>query len=340
MKALAKPVGILGGGAFGTTLAQLAARAGHRALLWLRNPEALSRMAARRENERYLPGHRLDDAVELTTDLGDVAERCLFVLVAIPSREVRAVARSLGEVVRGDHVLVSATKGLERGTYLRMTEILRQETCCLKIGALSGPNLALEIMRGVPGATVVASRYDEVVRLAVAALRTPAFRVYASRDVLGVELGGAVKNVIAIAGGITRGLGFGDNTLALLISRGLSEMTRLGAHMGADVRTFSGLAGVGDLVVTAFSELSRNHRVGQRLAEGLPLQSILDELGQVAEGVPTAQVVKDWAQETGLDLPICRGVHAILHEGAAPREVLGELMSLHARWEVDNRPLG
>lgn len=337
MKALDKPVGVLGGGAFGTTLAQLAARAGHRSMLWLRDPKAKALIAEGRENSRYLPGHRLEDAVELTTDLAEVADRCLLILLAIPSREFRAVSRNLGDSVRGDHVLISATKGLEQDSYLRMTEILRQETCSLKIGALSGPNLALEIMRGVPAATVVASRYDEVVRLAIAALRTPAFRVYASRDVLGVELGGAVKNVIAIAGGITRGLGYGDNTLSLLISRGLSEMTRLGARMGADPRTFSGLSGVGDLVVTAFSNLSRNHRVGLGLAKGRPIEEILDELGQVAEGVPTAGVVKDWAEETGLDLPICRGVHAILHDKASPREVLGELMALHARWEADNR---
>lgn len=339
MTALARPVGVIGGGAFGTTLAQLAARAGHGSLLWLRDAEAAAHMAETRENARYLPGHRLEDLIELTTDLGEVAERCQLVLVAIPSRELRTVARALGDVVRGDHVLISATKGLEQGTFARMTEILRQETCCLKIGAISGPNLALEIMKGVPGATVVASRYDEVVRLAIGALRTPHFRVYGSRDVLGVELGGAVKNVIAIAGGITRGLGFGDNTLSMLVSRGLSEMTRLGISMGADPQTFAGLSGMGDLVVTAFSPLSRNHRVGRRLAEGKPLDDILEELGQVAEGVPTSRVVRDWADDRGLDLPICCGVHAILNEGAAPRDVLAELMSLHARWEADNRPI-
>lgn len=339
MKALARPVGVLGGGAFGTTLAQLAARAGHRALLWMRDEAAAAAIASSRENPRYLPGHRLEDAVEPVTDLRELADRCQLLVLAIPSKSFRSVARALGDVVRGDHVLLSATKGLERGTTLRMTELLRQETCCLKIGALSGPNLALEVMRGVPGATVVASRFDEVVELAAAALRTPAFRVYASRDVLGVELGGAVKNVIAIAGGVTRGLGYGDNTLSLLITRGLSEMTRLGTRMGADVRTFSGMSGVGDLVVTAFSELSRNHRVGRRLADGTPLETILTELGQVAEGVATAQVVVEWADTHGLDLPICRGVHRILYAGARPRDVLEELMALPPRWEVDDRPL-
>jgi glycerol-3-phosphate dehydrogenase (NAD(P)+) len=336
---LDRAVGVLGGGAFGTTLAQLAGRAGHTALLWLRDEELAGRIAAERVNERYLPGFPLSESIETTADLAEVAERCQLLLVAIPSKSFRSVARRLGDHVRGDHVLVSATKGLEGGTYARMTEVLRQETCCLKIGALSGPNLAVEIMKNVPGATVVASRFDEVVRLAVSALRDPWFRVYASRDVLGVELGGAVKNVIAIAGGLCRGLGYGDNTLALLISRGLDEMLRLGERMGADRRTFAGLAGAGDLVVTAFSELSRNHRVGRMLAEGTPLQEALGELGQVAEGVPNARVVMDWAEEHGVDLPICRGVHAILYHGADPRDVLQQLMTLPARWEADNRPL-
>lgn len=328
------PIGILGGGAFGTTLAHLVARSGHTPLLWLRDTELARAISERRENPRYLPGRSLAGPIRTTGTLAEVTEQCPLVLVAIPSKAFRVVARELGDTARGDHILVSATKGLERGSFARMTEVLRAETCCLKIGALAGPNLAVEILKGVPGATVVASRFDEVVRATIDALSTPEFRVYASRDVLGVEVGGAIKNVLAIAGGIARGLGFGDNTLAFLVARGLDEMTRLGGRMGADPRTFTGLAGAGDLVVTAFSKLSRNHRVGLGLAEGKPLEQILTDLGQVAEGVPNAQVVMDWAREHRVDLPICAGVYRVLHQGADPKRVLADLMALPPRWEA------
>jgi glycerol-3-phosphate dehydrogenase (NAD(P)+) len=329
-----KPIGVLGGGAFGTTLAHLTGENGHEALLWMRNADRAAALTRDRANERYLPGFRLSERIRTTTDLAEVAQRCQLILVAIPSSSFRDVARALGDHLRGDQVLVSATKGLERGSFARMTDVLRQETCCLKIGALSGPNLAVEILKDVPGGTVVASAYEEVVRQAERALHSPRFRIYASHDLLGVELSGAVKNVLAIAGGIARGMGFGDNTLAMLISRGLNEMTRLGARLGAAPETFSGMAGVGDLVVTAFSELSRNHRVGRGLAQGKSVETILAELGQVAEGVPTARVVKEWADAHGVRLPICQGVYEVLYEGARPEEALDKMLSLPAMWEA------
>jgi len=334
-----EPIGVLGGGAFGTTLAHLAGSNGHDALLWMRNADRAAALVRDRANERYLPGFDLSEKIQTTTDLTEVAERCRLILVAIPSSSFRAVVRDLGDSLRGDHVLVSATKGLERGTFARMTEVLRQETCCLKIGALSGPNLAVEILRGVPGGTVIASAYEQVVRMVERPLHTSRFRIYASHDLLGVELSGAVKNVLAIAGGIARGMGFGDNTLAMLISRGLNEMTRLGERLGAAPETFSGMAGVGDLVVTAFSELSRNHRVGRGLSQGKSVEQILEDLGQVAEGVPTARVVKEWADAHGVRLPICRGVYDVIYEGARPEEALEKMLSLPAMWEAESRDL-
>ncbi|MFH2009802.1 MAG: NAD(P)H-dependent glycerol-3-phosphate dehydrogenase [bacterium] len=332
----AQPIGVLGGGAFGTTLAHLVGCSDHDALLWMRNGDRAKAIARDRANERYLPGFELSARIATTTNLAEVAERCRLILVAIPSTSFRTVVRSLGDSVRGDHVLVSATKGLERGTFARMTDVLREETCCLKIGAISGPNLAVEILKGVPGGTVIASAYEEVVRRVEQVLHSPRFRVYASRDLLGVELGGAIKNVLAIAGGIARGMGFGDNTLSLLIARGLNEMSRLGARLGANVQTFSGLAGVGDLVVTAFSELSRNHRVGLNLAKGKALDDVLKELGQAAEGVPTARVVKEWADAHSMQLPICLGVYEILYENASPQAALEKMLSIPALWEVES----
>jgi glycerol-3-phosphate dehydrogenase (NAD(P)+) len=339
MTTVTRPVGVVGGGTFGTTLAHLAGQQGHEALLWMRDTAQARALNETRIHERYLPGLRLSDRIRATDDLAEVVGRCHLLLVAIPSEGFRSVARALGDHVRGDQVVVSATKGLERGTYGRMTEILRQETCARKLGALSGPNLALDLVRGVPAGTVIASAYDEVVRAVERVLHGAPFRVYASRDVLGVELGGAMKNVIAIAGGLARGLGFGDSTLALLVTRGLAEMARLGAVLGADPRTFTGLSGAGDLMVTAWSELSRNHRVGRRLAAGEPLDTILGNLGQVAEGVPTARVVHEWCTGHGLTLPICEGVYRILYEGAAPRSVVEEIVRLPALWELEGRPI-
>lgn len=334
MTATDKPIGVLGGGAFGTTLAHLVGSNDNDALLWMRDADRAATLVKDRANERYLPGFELSSNIQTTTDLSEVAQRCQLILVAIPSSSFRSVARSLGDDLHGDHLLVSATKGLERGSFARMTEVLREETCCLKIGAISGPNLAVEILRGVPGGTVVASAFEEVVQQVERGLHCSRFRIYASHDLLGVELSGAVKNVLAIAGGIARGMGFGDNTLAMLISRGLNEMTRLGRQLGAAPETFSGMAGVGDLVVTAFSELSRNHRVGRGLAAGKSVEQILEELGQVAEGVPTARVVKEWAEAHSVRLPICQGVYEVIYESAKPEDALEKMLSLPAMWEA------
>ncbi|HIA02346.1 MAG TPA: NAD(P)H-dependent glycerol-3-phosphate dehydrogenase, partial [Myxococcales bacterium] len=223
-------------------------------------------------------------------------------------------------------------------TAKRMTEVIREESCCLRVGALSGPNLAAEVLRGDPSATVVASHYDEVVTAATRVLMGPSFRVYGNSDVLGAELGGAMKNVIAIAAGVAAGLEYGDNTKALLVTRGLAEIRRLGVRMGADPMTFAGMAGIGDLMVTCASPLSRNHQVGRRLAAGQSLTQIQDEMFQTAEGINTAKVAVELSRKLDVFMPISKGVHQLLYEERPAFEVVKDLMSIQATYEVD-RPI-
>ncbi|MBU6429431.1 MAG: NAD(P)-dependent glycerol-3-phosphate dehydrogenase, partial [Cyanobacteria bacterium REEB65] len=223
-------------------------------------------------------------------------------------------------------LLIHGVKGLEPVSFKRMTQVLAEETCCRKIGALSGPNLAKEVAHKQPSATVVASASDEVVHMGRKLLWCPSFRVYGSRDVIGVELAGAIKNVMAIATGLAQGLGFGMNTLALLLTRGLAEIARLGVAEGARLETFQGLAGIGDLMATCFSPLSRNYQVGSRLARGESLEEILASLQQVAEGVATTRTVHEMAQARGVYMPITDGAYQVLFEGVAPKTVLAGLM--------------
>lgn len=306
--------------------------------MWLRDEEIGAAISKKRENPRYLPGLQLAEGIETTQSLADVAERCELIFVVVPTKVMRSVARRLGEHLEADQLLVTCSKGLERGTAKRMSELLREETCCLRIGALSGPNLAKEILQGDPSATVIASRYEQVVAATTRVLMGPTFRVYGNQDVLGVELGGALKNVVAIAAGVAAGLKFGDNTKAMLITRGLAEIRRYGARLGADPATFAGLAGVGDLMVTCASQLSRNHQVGRRLAAGQDLEQIAAEMNQVAEGVNTAAVLRDLCEELDVFMPISRAVYELAHEGRSPVDVLRDLMAIDASYEVD-RPI-
>ena len=329
-------VGVLGGGSWGTAIAHLLRGSETETLLWLRDKKIATSIAKKQSNPRYLPKQKLAAGIQTTTRLAEVAERCQLIFVVVPTKVMRPVMAELSEHLLGDHLLVSCSKGLEPGTAKRMTEILREETCCLRVGALSGPNLAKEILRGDPSATVVASHYDEVVARATAALMGPRFRVYGNHDVLGVELGGALKNVCAIASGVAAGLGFGDNTAALLVTRGLAEIRRLGVRLGARPETFAGMAGVGDLMVTCASPLSRNHQVGRRLSQGQSLEQIAAEMNQVAEGVNTARVAHELAQKLDVHMPIASAVYRLAHEGASPQEVLGDLMTIEATYEIDH----
>jgi glycerol-3-phosphate dehydrogenase (NAD(P)+) len=319
---------IIGGGSFGTALAAILARSGRQVLLWVRSDEIAEEINTRRTSERYAPGVQLPPGLVATLDCAQAVRSAKVLVVVVPSRAFRETARSLGEHVSGDQIVVHATKGLEIAGFRRMSEILREETCALKVGALSGPNLAPELVAGNPAGALVASRYDEVVAAVQALFTGTNLRVYGGRDVVGTEIAGAFKNVIAIAAGLVDGLGFGDNTRSLLVTRGLGEMARLGVSLGADVFTFGGLAGIGDLMATCASRMSRNHQVGERLAKGEELEHITQTLGHVAEGVPTCEAVHRHLSAIGLELPIVRAVHGILYERRAPRDALKELMAL------------
>jgi glycerol-3-phosphate dehydrogenase (NAD(P)+) len=332
-------IGVVGGGSWGTTLAHLLARNGNDVLLWVRRKGQATEINKKHTNERYLPGYTLDPRIRATTRLEDIPYRCQAILMAVPSSVLREVAFRVGDHLRGDQILVSATKGLEDETFYRMSEVLQQETCCKKIGALSGPNLAREIMDGQPAATVVASRFDEVVETIDGLLSSPRMRVYGNKDIVGVELVGALKNILAIATGVATGMGLGDNAKAFLLTRGLAEISRLGVAAGADPLTIVGLSGVGDMIATCSSPLSRNHQVGRRLGEGETLPDILDSMVMVAEGVHTARVAHSYAATLGIDMPITRGVFQLLHQGRAAHEVLEDLMGRPSNYEIDGTPI-
>jgi len=335
-----EPVAVVGAGSWGTTLAKVLGENGRKTLLWTRREEVFRELSERRTNSAYLPGAELPSEVEPTLDLARVAHDCRLVLLVVPSHGFRAVAYELGQHLSGEHVVVHASKGIEEGTSKRMSEVLREETCVRKTGVLSGPNLAGELAERQPTGTLVASRYDEVFRRCHAALHNGYFRVYWGHDVIGAEVGGAFKNIVALAAGVAAGLRFGDNSKALLLTRGLSEMARVGSAMGADVLTFGGLAGVGDLIATCSSSRSRNHQVGLRLARGESLDAIQRDMRMVAEGVKTTRAVHEFAKKKALDLPIVRAVYRLLYETGGVPELLSDLMAVPTGAEFSLRGLG
>lgn len=330
----AKTATVLGGGSWGTALAHVVASHGYKTIQWMRNEEIAKAINTTHRNPRYLKGFDLHEKIEATTDLSLAAGFAETIIVAIPSKALRKVAFRLGNHVSGDQILITATKGLEVETLTRMSQILREETCIRKIGALSGPNLAAEVMQGHPSATVVASRYEEVVNAAEHLLAGPRFRLYGSLDIVGVEMAGALKNVIAIAAGVSSGLGFGANTISLLLTRGLAEIRRMGVHLGAEPDTFQGLAGFGDLVATCTSPLSRNHTVGRRLAGGETLAEIRADMHMVAEGVNTTAAVCRHADRLGIDMPIAAGMHKVLFENEELEDVIHSLMTRMSVYEA------
>jgi glycerol-3-phosphate dehydrogenase (NAD(P)+) len=324
-------VAILGGGSWGTALALLLAQAGRSVRIWARSADQVQQFNQTHQNSRYLPQISLPASVRMTSDLEAAVCEAECVVWAVPSGGLRSISAQVAPLLSPKTVLLSATKGLEEGTCLRMSEILGEffPQSRERIVVLSGPNLALEIAQGVPTASVAASHClssATAVQSLFLGAPVPTFRVYTSSDVIGVELGGAVKNVIAIGAGICDGLGFGDNAKAALITRGLAETLRLGLFLGATPSTFLGLSGVGDLFATANSRLSRNYRVGYGLGQGEGLTPILERLGQVAEGVPTTQVVCELAERHGVEMPLCRAIGEVLFLHRSARDVIRELM--------------
>lgn len=321
-----KRVAILGGGSFGTVIANIVARNGHEVLLWMRDNERAEMLNITRENTIYLPGFSINENVEATDDLDRAVSSADLVFVAVPSGSFRDVVRQMKPHVRADAILVSLTKGIEAKTFCLMSQILRQECPRHRVAVLSGPNLAKEIAAQSPTGTVIASEDVEVRREVQRALRSETFRVYANDDMLGVEFGGSLKNIYAIIAGLADAMGMGHNTNAMLVTRSLTEMARFGVRLGADPMTFLGLSGVGDLIVTCSSPLSRNFRVGQRLGEGKSVDAIIKELGQVAEGVNTLKQVKEKADELGVEMPLASGLYEIIYNNASIDHIISSLM--------------
>lgn len=324
-------VAVVGGGNFGTAIANIAARNGYRTHLWMRDERQVADCLAQRENRRYLPGHRLDDRVLPTGDLEQALDASGIIFMSVPSASFREVSELLAHHSDADDIVISATKGIERASegagFRLMSEILESLVPTRHIGVLSGPNLAEEIADGHYTGTVVASRDPAVCETVRAVLKSETFRVYENPDVYGVELAGALKNIYAIVCGIAGGLGVGQNTMAMLITRSLAEMSRFAVSFGANPFTFLGLAGVGDLLVTCTSPLSRNYQLGYRLARGLSLAQALEDLGKLAEGVNTLRVVHERARALDVYMPLAAGLHRVLFDGDDLDDVVTELMT-------------
>jgi glycerol-3-phosphate dehydrogenase (NAD(P)+) len=319
---------VVGAGGWGTALAALLAGKGHRVVLWSFEEE-VARSVNERHANPYLDGVRLPPSLTATPDIEDAVSGAELVVSVSPSQFVGRVMAQAAPHLDPNALVVSASKGIELGTWRRMDEVLAEVLppgAMDRFTALSGPSFATEVAQGKPTAVVVASRSAEAALRAQAAFQTSAFRVYTNADVVGVELAGALKNVVALAAGVAAGCGFGHNTLAALVTRGLAEITRLGLALGAERATFSGLAGMGDLVLTCTGTLSRNRTVGYRLGRGESLRGILEDMKAVAEGVKTAEGVHALAARHGVEMPISEQVYAIVHEGLSPLEALRNLM--------------
>jgi glycerol-3-phosphate dehydrogenase (NAD(P)+) len=327
---------VVGAGSWGTTVASIVAE-NTDVTLWARDAALAARLDASHENDRYLPGIRVPDRVTATHDLPAACEGADAVVIAVPSHGFRDVLGMAKAAIASDTPVMSLSKGVEQGTYLRMTEVVADVLPAHRpdrIGVLTGPNLAREVAEGQPTASVVAITDDVAARSLQELFMTATFRVYTNPDVVGCEIAGALKNVVAIGAGIAAGLGYGDNTKAALITRGLAELARLGVALGGDPLTFSGLAGMGDLVATCTSDKSRNRRVGVELGKGRALDDILADSTMVAEGVKSTRSVLHLADQHGVDMPIATFVGAVLYEGARPADLVPSLMLREAKAEL------
>ena len=331
-----KNLAIIGGGSWGTALAIILAPRFPRVRLWVYESDLAARMSQTRENDVYLPGCLLPRRVEIVTQLPAALEDAEIVLSAIPSHLVRGLYQQMLPFLNESMVFVSATKGLENGTLLRMSEVIREvlrNRLAPRVAVISGPTFALEVAQFEPTALVVASADGTLAEMVQGAFSGPTFRLYANSDPIGVEIGGSVKNVVAIGAGVVHGLGLGHNTMAALITRGLAEITRLAVAMGGTAQTLAGLAGLGDLVLTCSGDLSRNRMVGVELALGRELEEIVSSMKMVAEGVKTTNAVCDLAKRHSVEMPICEQMLRMLQFGISPREAIQRLMDRSLKGE-------
>jgi glycerol-3-phosphate dehydrogenase (NAD(P)+) len=330
-----KRIAIIGGGSWGTALAVVAARAGHEVLLWSRNPDVVRSINEDRVNSRYLKSVQIPSSVTATSELNTTLGAAELVLFAAPSHAARELLTTISPHLNEASIIVSVSKGIEIETGKRISEIAKEVIGTTnRFVCLSGPSFAKEVVNGHPTAIVAASKDAAAARSVQNDLSFENLRIYTNTDVIGTEIGGSVKNVMAIAAGMAAGLGFGSNSVAALITRGLAEITRFARREGAQVETLMGLAGLGDLVLTCTGTLSRNRFVGEELGKGRTLEEIAAELNEVAEGIKTARAVKQLADRANLEMPIVNEVNAVLYTGKSAREAVAELMNRPLREEV------
>jgi len=331
-------IAVVGAGSWGTAIADLLARKGFPIDLWVFEKEVRDHIRQFHENRLYLPGHQLSADLSVSGDLAAVVSDKHLIVIVVPSHVMRDVTRKMAGHLSKGAIIASASKGIEQKTHLTMSGVIKEnlpEVGENQIAVISGPSFAKEVARKIPTTVTVACRNPEIAARVQHVFATSYFRVYTSDDIIGVELGGSVKNVIAIASGILDGLEMGLNTRAALITRGMTEIRRLGLHLGANPRTFTGLAGFGDLVLTCTGNLSRNYSVGIKLGQGQKLQQILAEMHMVAEGVRTAKSVYNFSHEIGVEMPICHEIYRILYEDVEPKEALYRLMTRTLKQELD-----
>lgn len=328
-------ISVIGGGSFGTVIANIIALNGHDVLFWMRSDEQVDQVNEHHENAQYLPGYELSKRVVATEDMQIAVTDSRVIFVAVPSSSFRDVVKQVVKFAPTDAMLVSTTKGIESGTFLFMSQILGEEAPAAKIGVLSGPNLAKEIANQHLTGTVIASNHEDVRETVKDILRSKSFRVYTNDDMFGVELGGSLKNIYAIIAGLAAALGMGHNTNSMLVTRGLTEMARFGRELGADPMTFLGLAGVGDLVATCSTPLSRNYRIGQALGAGKSVAEAIEEVGQVAEGVNTVKQVKEKADELKVYMPLVSGLYKIIYGNESIDNIISSLMLSEKALDVE-----
>ena len=331
-------IGVVGAGSWGTAIADLLATKGYTVDLWVYEPEVVEQIQVSRENKIFLPNAELSKNILPTNDLEAVVSNKDLVVVVVPSHLVREITGRMAPHISADTIIVSASKGIENSTHLTMSGVIHETLPFIdekNLTVLSGPSFAREVVAKVPTGVTVAAIDSDVAKFVQCVFASPYFRVYTNDDLIGVELGGAVKNVIAISSGIVDGLNLGTNTRAILITRGLVEIRRLGLKMGANPDTFIGLAGIGDLLLTCTGNLSRNHTVGKKIGEGLKLKDVLSEMRMVAEGVKTAKSVYNLSRKLGVEMPISHATYHVLYDDLSPTEALYQLMTRDLKPELD-----
>ena len=328
-----KKVSVIGAGSWGTALAVLLANNGHEVMLWSVDPHEIEMLTNHREQEEKLPGVKLPDNVIVEADMETCLQGRDVVVMAVPSPVVRVVAKQMAPFIADGQVIVNVAKGIEDVTYMTLSEIIEEEIPNAEVCVLSGPSHAEEVGKGIPTTVVVASKKKRIAEMLQDIFMSNVFRVYTNPDIVGIELGGALKNVIALAAGTTDGLGYGDNTKAALMTRGIAELSRLGVALGGKAETFSGLTGVGDLIVTCTSVHSRNRKAGYLIGKGMTADEAMKEVKMVVEGVYSAKAALGLARKCGVDVPIVEAVNRVLFENADPREEVGNLLLRERRKE-------